>query len=289
MKKFLSRLFLSLLPIFVYWISVAIYNIQNFINNPLITNNNVLILGDSHAQYAINDKLLPSAANYSQAAEPLVLSYWKLKYLLKNNHPDTIIISFAPHSISRFRDLAFTHERWRDEILKRSFLIGEVFSIENLQVDYWCLFKICLKQILIKPNNDLKYFIGAFEEKRGTHLGDSLESIRRHYYFESVGFMGISNVSIHYLDSIHQTCVNNGIHLVLTNHPLHESYFKRIPLEIYNKFIDLEGYYKKKGVTILDYSKHQFPDSLFFNSDHLNGLGAIGYTNLLKRDLYNKK
>ena len=42
---------------------------------------------------------------------------------------------------------------------------------------------------------------------------------------------------------------------------------------------------KNSNVAILDYSKLDIPDSLFFNTTHLNYNGAIRFTGVLKNNL----
>lgn len=57
----------------------------------------------------------------------------------------------------------------------------------------------------------------------------------------------------------------------------------RISIKCYPFFL----YKYKKGVTILDYSNQFYPDSLYIDSDHLNGLGADIFTQQLVNDLAN--
>ena len=61
---------------------------------------NILFLGDSAPECAINDKIFKRSVNFSSPAESYYYSYLKLKKILDTKQViDTIFLSFSPHNI----------------------------------------------------------------------------------------------------------------------------------------------------------------------------------------------
>ncbi|WP_127844776.1 hypothetical protein [Psychroflexus aestuariivivens] len=283
MRKFLFKISIFTLPLLFYFginsaINYGIYSNQNVDLGQL----DVLILGDSHPQKSINPEFLSNAKNISQLAEPYVLSYWKLKKILEFHHPDTLILGFAPHNIAEFNDLKFSKEKWAPEMFRRSYPIENFEEIENkISIDYKSYYKTLWKQIAFYPKSNHQNYIGQYSTNESSDVSDWKKIIRRHYYWDDKQ-LGVSELSILYLDSIVNISKQNKITLVLVNTPVHENYANKIPKDVKLKFEKLKYKYKDQAM-IFDFNKkHNYPDTYFFNSDHLNEKGAKQFTFRLK-------
>ena len=271
------------MPLVLYFginvaINYGIYSNQNVDLGQL----DVLILGDSHPQKSIQPELFSNAKNISQQAEPYILSYWKLKKILESHQLDTLILGFAPHNISEFNDLKFSKEKWAPEMFRRSYPIENFEAIENqISVDFKSYYKTLWKQISFYPKKDHQNYIGQYSINESSDVSDWQKIINRHFYWDDEQ-LGVSELSISYLDSIVEISRKNNMTLVLVNTPVHENYANQIPADVQNKFENLKRKYQDQAI-IFDFNKnHNYPNTLFFNSDHLNEKGAKQFTNTLK-------
>lgn len=248
---------------------------------------NVLIAGDSHPQKSLNPEYFINAKNISQSAEPYVLTYWKLKNIIDWYNPDTLILGFAPHNISAFNDLKFSNEKWSREMFKRSYPIEDFSNISDLiPFDYSTYYNVLWKQTAFYPKKNHISYIGKYSNYNRNNISDSRSAAERHYYNHSKE-LGVSVLSVHYLDSIIHLCHSKNIEIVLVSHPVHYKYLKQIPAQILNKFDTLVQQYKKRHV-VFDLTRKKYPDYLFLNCDHLNAKGAKLFTRELINHL-NKK
>ena len=119
-------------------INVLIFSKQK----PSLGSFNVLIAGDSHPLRSLNPELFKNAVNISQRGEPYVLTYWKLKKVLNNYLPDTLILGYSTHNLSSFNDLKFSEDKWSVEMFKRCYPIQELSDIDRkIDVDYKTYYK----------------------------------------------------------------------------------------------------------------------------------------------------
>jgi hypothetical protein len=238
----------------------------------------ILIAGDSHTQTSLNPKYFSKAENISQPAEPYVLTFWKLKRILNTHNPDTLILGFAPHNISQFNDLKFSHHKWSGEMFRRSYTIENYKEIENrVSVDYSTFYRTLIKQIAFYPKRDHIHFLGEYENDTVRNSSDWKSAINRHYYFNEKE-LSFSDVAINYLDSISTLCNSKRITLVLVSNPVHKNYQAGIPESIWLKYSELQKNYETEFL-VIDKTNEIYPDSLFLNSDHLNEDGATRFTN----------
>ena len=137
MKKFIKNLNIFLIGLIVIFITNICINLFIISATKAETKEaEILIIGDSHPRRCINPELLNNALNICQSAEPYLITFWKLKALIEKVKPEKIIIGFAPHNISNFNDLKFSHKKWRLEMFKRSYLIQEFKLITNLEINF---------------------------------------------------------------------------------------------------------------------------------------------------------
>lgn len=276
MRNFIVKsIIFMVFPVLFFGINMLLnnyfYNNQTF----FIKDTKILIAGDSHSQKSLNPKFFNNAKNIAQPAEPYIITYWKLKYIFSqsSNIIDTLILGFAPHNISQFNDLKFSKDNWSSEMFKRSYPIEELNKIpNNISIDYSSFYKVLWKQTGFYPKRNHTNFIGSYKNKKTSDISDWNTAIQRHYFFEGKE-LGVSDVSINYLDSIVDLCDSKKMELVLVSHPVYEKYLKSIPSVIINKYSTLEREYDKKHI-VYNQTDKEYPDSLYLNSDHLNEYGA---------------
>ena len=238
---------------------------------------NILIMGDSHLQKALDPALFHSAQNIAQTAEPYVLTFWKLKSVIDIYNPDTVILGFSPHNISAFNDLKFSNKTWASEMFKRCYPIEELSSISGeIPVDYGEFYRTLWKQIALYPKKDHINYIGHYQNSYSSHMADEMVAIRTHFYLND-SLLGVSEVSISYLDSIIELCAANHIAIVLANSPVHERYESNIPNAIHERYESVKHKYEEQ-LLIIDGANDLYADSLYLDADHLNGYGAMKFT-----------
>jgi len=293
MKKFVVNLTSFLLILLLYFGANAFINYCIYTLRPVpLAHRNVLIIGDSHTQQSLNPNLFTSAHNISLAADPYVVLYWKLQKIVETYHPDTIILGFAPHNISQFNDTKFSvndEGNWASEIFKRSYPIEHFHDIDSIvSVDYLTYYKILWKQICFYPKINHENYIGYYYSSPITWVPAEWKmTINKHYYLHEKE-LGVSAISVSYLDSIVNLCQQQNIVLVLASNPVHKNYFERIPSTIWNKYSALKNEYKNKAI-IIDRTQEYYPDSLHLDADHLNEGGAHRFTREVIEDLKKQK
>jgi hypothetical protein len=251
-------------------------------------NAKTIIMGDSHTMTAIDSRLLKSAQNISQTAEPYCVTYWKLKRLLKYNEIDTILLGYSFQNLSAFNDRKLSDSFWSDEVFDRIYSIISFDDLAPFDVNYMSYARAMVKNMLLYPKQMHEEYVGDFAERKVTldtvHTNVQI-AISRHY-FENNKVLGESLHSIEYLDSIQDLSNKNNITLILINTPLHKQYRTLVPQQVL-KFYETESKkLKRKNVLIVDYSTTELPTSDFADYDHLNAKGAQIFTGLIAKNKY---
>jgi hypothetical protein len=281
MKQFLKNIVFFLLGIIL--ISAINWNVNYLIikNSEIKLNSSeILIIGDSHTKRGINPVLFNNAQNISQAAEPYLITFWKLKSVINKIDPDTVLIGFSPHNISNFNDLKFSDKTWSHEMFKRSYLIQDFKSLGNIPIDYYGYYTFLFKQLCLFPRLNHIHYIGKHKQSTESNISDVESVINRHYYFNNQK-PGVSKIAINYLDSIINLCISNNIVPILINTPVHNTYKTKIPKEIQKDFIFEINKWSSKDIKVINYESTKYHDTFFFDSDHLNNFGAAHFTTTL--------
>src|SRR5688572_25260441 len=105
MKSFLKKLTGYILFLSIFF-SLLLF-VLSFFNKRLLgqyknePHLNMLILGDSHVQNAVDDGQLPYSINLSQGLEMFMFSYAKLKVMLESHpHIKKVILGCSYHNLS---------------------------------------------------------------------------------------------------------------------------------------------------------------------------------------------
>jgi len=281
MKKFIYKNIIFLLSLILFFGIQATINYFIYSNHRDNIKTNVLILGDSHPQKSVNPKLFNNSLNISQYAEPYILTFWKLKNILKNSKIDTVMIGFAHHNISAFNDLKFQDKGWSTEMFKRIYPIQEFKTITSVEIDYLEFYKILWKQICLFPKLNHTNYIGNYSNSNYSNISNAQSAVHNHYYYEGKE-IGVSKIAISYLDSLINICTIRGVKPILISNPVHKTYYKKIPSINISAFEELKTELISKGVMVIDKTKENYPDSLFLDVNHLNESGANRFTKEIK-------
>ncbi|MBI9066504.1 MAG: hypothetical protein JEZ09_04385 [Salinivirgaceae bacterium] len=312
MNKFLkySLLFLIVLGI-ILTIASSVYSYYRHKyllpdNFKISSNITTLIIGDSHAESAFNDKLIPNSINIAFHAEHYLFTYFKLKKIVDANPQiDRIVLSFAPHNISQGADVSIFSDVRNSRSFARYFMLLDKDAVmdtysnsQNWKINYlkWRFMipfqlklelKLLFKSAINKPLKISDYpFIGTFYSSKKNNLDNLRKNITAHF-FNKENLCVESALSIKYLYKIMKLTNYKEIELVLINTPTYESYRNEIPKffsSIYSQLID--SIQKKYPLVIIkDYSTMKLDPGDYGDFHHVNIYGAEKVSNQLIIDL----
>lgn len=289
MKKFVTRIFkfsIIFLVILIIIISGTICLLSQ-ISCKIPLHKNVLVVGDSHTECAINDKIYANAINLSQSAAAYLYTYYKIEKILNQNpRIDTVLLSFhyealighyvlnkdwqlnmAPHYILSFgiKELL---------IQDKSVLLRSILKLPELN-----------KNLILKflKNQDILYSdfgLGGYKYLERDKLKEDIiiqDNKKNDNYF-------ISEYQKEYLLKIIDFCKSKGIELILINTPIFQA-------EQYGYPNELSGFYYQylQGTTYFNYSSFHLPDSCYGDINHLNYKGAEFFSHYLYKNLSKDK
>lgn len=315
MKTFLYRvLVFTILLLLVLVFSASIYG---YLQHRFLESKNLrfdksistLIVGDSHAQTALDDKIIPHSKNVAFHAEHYLFTYFKLKKLLISNPQiNRVILSYGMHNLSQGADVNIFSLGRNSRTFARYFMllddegVKDVYSpSQNWRINYlkW-RFKIPLQlkleaKLLFKTlmNNKIIMndfpFMGHFYASKKHIFNDVKEPIYGHFY-KMGKLLTKSDLAIKYLYYLIDYCEENQVELVLMNTPLHIEYRKCIPNYYTKLYRETTNDIKDKypNVTIIDYYKLALPNEYFGDYHHVNSKGSKIVSMKLVEDLKEK-
>ena len=260
-----------------------------------------LIVGDSHAETAFDDKIIPKSRNIAFHAEHYLFTYFKLKHMLEANPQiKKVILSYGPHNLSQGADVTLFSLGRNSRSFARYFMlldqegVDDTYSpTQNWRINYlkWKLNipfqlklegKLLYKSVLNKPLKLNDYpFIGKFYASKKHVFGDVKEPINGHYY-KNGELLQESELAIKYLYKIIAYCEDKNIALTLVNTPLHKEYRKLIPSYFNKLYQETTSDIKSKypAVMVLDYSDADLLDTDYGDYHHVNAKGAAKLSEL---------
>ena len=272
------------------------------VHAPSIAENvKVLIIGDSHAQTALNPAFMSDAISLTFSNENYFFSYYKLKWALeKNNAIKAVILGFSYHNLSQEQERVIKE---RTFFLEHNFLLLDSCGrriVKEKSTDLFSYFR--LKYEFGMPlnfyNNDLlminfasdkdeyrEKIWGGYKNMSTANLTD--EQKRKLVAEKNSKDFKLSPLMFEYLAKIISLCNENKITLYLLNTPIHELYFERYTKETVDNFIRAADSLKKEnGAVYLDYQRYLQDDSFFYDGEHLNESGAEIFSHLIDSIIY---
>lgn len=288
----------SIISVFYSQIKNNYLSNSNFIINKDI---NTLILGDSHSEATFNDKIIPNSINFAFSAEHYLFTYFKLKKIIKSNsNIDKIVLSFAPHNISKNADDVIFSDTRNSRSFARYFMLLNKESImecksnsQNWKINYlkWKFnipFQLKLEskliyKVLTSKKISIKDFpfIGKFYKSTRHTLNNDDKEILHHYYNNN-SISKKSNLNIKYLNKIVDLAIKNNLKLYLINTPQFRFYRENIPLYFKKEYKILSNKLKQKNsnlIKIIDLSKINLNDTCYGDLHHVNYYGATVVSN----------
>ncbi len=282
MKIFIKKVIFFTCILFLFFIVNIVANYTIFNNSKVpVKKANIWIVGDSHPQKGFKPTSFLSAENISSPGEPYIITFWKLKYIFKQKHPDTLIIGFAQHNFSSTNDRKFSDKKWEGTMFERTYLIGNYDELKDIEVNKKSYYNMFLLKMCLYPSTKHFEFIGKYVNSKKSKITDSDEAIKRHF-FNKDKTSGLSKTSSSYLDSIINLCKIYNVKPILIGIPVTKVYFDKIP-NLYKEQYEIE---KKKWsnnhVPVVDMTNTFYADKFYLNSDHLNDIGAAFFSNQVR-------
>lgn len=248
----------------------------------------ILLIGNSHFRFGLNDSIITGAVNISTESDPVDVMYRKLVSIHSiNPMVDTVVISVDNVSIYDTKP-SYDDVHYHAEDLQ-SWSLGDIsFMLSRLQTE--ALYSQMMKSLRVssayvyyrrKPDaNTSLSGIGKFEELTAGHLKEDINFLKKTGRaipdkFEITPFVR------HYVDKIVSYCEQNDITLIFMCTPQHriayydDTYYRDLIVRCY------------PGVKYLDYYKYPMPDSCFRDLDHLNVKGARAFSTRIEHTRFN--
>ena len=277
MKSFLQHVMLFCTgPIAVFLILAALAPPPAI---PLPDTIHTVVIGDSHAQCAVDDSRLPGVANLAAASESYLISHAKLRFLFRE-HPSirTVLLDIGYHSLST----ATEYQTWgppSKPMLRRYarlLTFPEMASVVRHHPDAVLSFirgtlppRIALRNSPFHPME----WGGFFPKDTDQPLTPETIAWRIWGHFSDGSTpRRLSAFNQYWLERIVRLCRQNGVRLVLLSTPLHRAYRDQVP-PFYRTACD--DWIRNSGLEIVDLRHLPLPDDAFLpDGDHVNPRGA---------------
>ena len=288
MKKFISRIWIFFGVVSLLLLANFLFNSYQLKKAPNLHGAKTIIIGDSRIMTAINPDLIPNSVNIAQNSESYIITYYKLKYLLRHNKGvERVILGFSYPSFSAYLDHIFKNDMATLDVLNRIYPIMSIRDFHGLEVDEQKYYQVLFKNLCAYPHTNHHQYMGGFVKLQpGIERANLQSTIMRHYFDKDSNNIGISVCARQYLDSIITLTRDNHTELVLVNVPLHKDYLAKIPPNFIDYYNNAKDYYEQAGIKILDYSHIPLDNTYFKDYNHLSAEGADWVTQKIKEDLH---
>ena len=291
MKHFLINIlnFTILFTIVIVLLLWSTFYICSSVSFKLPNEKNIIIVGDSRTECAIDDEIFSRAINISSSGTAYLYSYVKLrKFLAENSHVNKVLLSFSSVSINKSLDKWTIGDEYIREKLPTYYFF---FYKEEISELFWVNKKAVLSAILSFPKNSLTCILKYISNKNLTYkdlrIGgylkldrDRLEmdiELRKNEQPVHNEDSGVLGYQFDYLLKIIELCKTYNVELILINTPIYNSeiYGKKNELVNYNN-----GYFAE--VKYLYFADYPLPDNGYADITHLNYKGAEIFTQYLE-------
>ncbi len=288
MKAFRRSLLLFCLLPLLWCSTMAVVNFRRMRSEPVPVRSPLIAMGDSHIGCSVDTTVLVGAQNTALAAEPYLLSWYKLKFLAKHDRIDTLVLGFGPHNISDKDHSKFVHAGWAtDRLMMRAYPLVPIGEVLRSSFHLKTYMRTLFMQFCLIPRDSHIQYIGSFsglrKEFHADHAGRALIDISSR---RTEPYRPSPNLA---LPTWIRSCssASGSTSRFSGRHPESRSRFlsRGVPEAYRIRFKDLADGYRAAGVHVIDRSALFPGDSLFANSDHLNAKGARRFTRLLRDEM----
>ena len=285
MRKFIlqSALFVLVCLILLICFHLTIQNLRNdYLKLP--ENVNKVFLGNSTFEYGINDSRIPNAINFAQNAEPIDITYAKIKLLQKyNNSIDTVFVELD--------DINLYNDRFAS-VLSNSIYFDAYDKADwqaNLQMyelsRFFSFFAHAYHVIKVRPivENHFKSHnieclgVGGYQDLFRNKLDEDI--MRFHSETASAKKTKLVPTGVdYYFSKIVDFCAHKNLTIIFLNTPKHKTAWADTTYREYwsEKF---------PSIRFIDCTQMNLPDSCFADREHLNYRGARLFSDYLTKTL----
>lgn len=255
-----------------------------------------LITGNSFINCGIDPLLVDSSVNIGMAAEPLSVSFYKLRVILdRNPHIKNVVVSFSVANLGPCNDSLFNREKSESvELLTRIVpLVADFNEIDALNPSSNVKMEVLFRELfffnyiywskLLVPNNNYgyvgAYLYGKIRQKTVQYKDTSCYARIASGIFpvSNKGEALLSKMMICYVDSIVRLTKKHHVDLYLLGMPLYFELAERIPRSyvlhhrmIVNRIVEANEHVRFFDMTL----NRQLNKDCYRNVTHLNHNGA---------------
>lgn len=270
MKKFLTNCILFfVVTLIMLGLFMLVWNkiINEKSNFSIGDGKTILILGNSHAECALDDGLIDNSINLANSAESYFYTYLKLRRILKkNNNIKQVFLEFDYGAFSSDSDRwlwsSGKYNRYSTLIslddIKNLFLIHPVDTVKMIAMEGFL-------SVGIKGNSIAKW--GGYLHLERDKLSESIErvgGVRKNVdYIEY-----ISPINLRYLQKIVDICEENNARLIFIRNPIHSV------AKIHDKTLEEIKIKHFKDIDFIDLASFSLKNDEYGDISHLNHRGA---------------
>jgi len=269
MKKFILKTTFFLFILFLFFLLLILLPSKEMNTYKLNNDIEIVFIGDSHIQCAIQDDLFNNAKSLAINSESTYFSYYKIEKLINENpNIEKIYLGFSYHNISSYYD-EYIYGRYSKDIFPRYFdILPDSEKQKYLPNKLWSFYRNYLKIKLIGTKTGyVNQFINTSAIEKSMN-----KRINFQYYNTKEDIKEFSELNIKYLKKIRDLLLKENIQLVLLDIPVHPYYKERVPKEYKQKYNDLVG---NNQFNTLNFERITLDNDCFIlDGDHLSVKGA---------------
>lgn len=257
---------------------------------------NILLIGDSNSETAVNDSVFKRVVNFSSPAESYFYSYLKLnKILANNNNLDTVLLSFSPHNIfdnKWFENRNFVRHhfcRYYTIMNYSDFILVTKHHFKTIIHNFNSIILQFIKNIYRKYKGEDILKLGGFTALKTEMLEESIRSLEKKNQiinFRLPTKLDPTPIETIYLNKIYQLCDKKQVKLILINFPKRQELLnhKNYGIKEFHKFYEKNF----QHINYFDFSCFSMTDNMYSDFFHLHERGALYFSKFLEKNKWEK-
>lgn len=255
-----------------------------------------IILGDSHAQYGLEDSVIRNSVNLANSDEPIPYTYYKLLTILNANPQiKNVVYSIGLHNLnSSMHNKFIADPNYTNFGLMTYYMLLDREGINDIKVmnagensiKQFLKYELYLKlkaNTLFSAKLFSKNYPESFPFWRGAEPDEvgtlTLKEIKKHkHFYVNDTLTKTSDIFLKYLNKIAALCNEKGVELYLVSTPAYPTYYKNVPpallTDFYKQVQEVQSKYQY--VHYFDLYNFKFPDDSYYRDlHHINHKGAV--------------
>lgn len=248
----------------------------------------IVFLGNSHIQSALNDNIISNSRNFAREAEVPEYMYYKLRNLKKyNSKLDTVVVCFDNWMIYNGGDYwGFISPTFYDRMSLRDILAILKYGDErcithHLSHPFFARKMIDHVYSFLNPNFEIRNAekLGGFKSYEG-YVKDIV--LRKNDFHEIKKDSDVKQISLYFYKRIYEFCKENGMTLVFICPPQ----YKLLTWDPHHFYDFAVRHFP--DVPFLNFIEAQMPENCYEDLDHLNVLGADVFSKFLEDSILHR-